>query len=356
MTRGIDVRRVLLAWAAGRAVCVAAAWAWPSPLSVTQRLVRYDGAYYVDLAARGYPRAVPTRLGGGNTTAFFPGYPLLVRALHAVTRLGYARAALAVTLVAGALATLAVGALVAQVADRRTGTVAGVAFALLPTSWLLSTDYSEALFVLLAALSLLLLLRDRPLLSGLAASGAAVVRPLGLALVVVLAVEAVRHRSRSRAAAALVAASLPALHLAYLARHTGHADAWTRSERVGWGAHEDFGLATVKMVASATLHPFRHPWFDVVALVVVATIGLLFLATYDRLPWPLLLYSGLVLALGLTSGVATYSSYPRIAYTAVPLLAPLARRVRLGLPLAAASLAGAGVLATVIATSHRIVP
>ncbi len=328
---------------------------------MSARLTRYDGAYYTRLATDGYPHTLPTRLGSGNSTGFFPGYSLAIRGLSALTHVDVVWTAFLITLLAGAFATVVVAIVATELSDARTGLIAAVTWTVLPTSYLLSTDYSEALFVLLSACALVLLLRRRPLVAGVVAASAAVVRPVGLAFVIVLAVESLRQRSTRTALGAVVAASLPTIHLAYLAHHTGQPDAWWRSERIGWGAHFDAGLATAKMVVTAALHPMRSPWFDTVALTIVVTLVLLWLALRDRLALPAWSFCAVVLGLALTSGVATYGSYPRIAYTAVPLLVPLARRIGrlagwLKLALVGVSVVTAAALGTIVAVSHAVIP
>ena len=68
--------------------------------SVTDRLMLWDAGWYVDVARHGYPHTYTYGPDGqlvGNGLAFLPGYPLLVRIVHEITRLDYRTATLLAT-------------------------------------------------------------------------------------------------------------------------------------------------------------------------------------------------------------------------------------------------------------------
>ena len=355
-----DVAVVLGAWLLTRAACLAAMLTWPSPRSARSRLVHFDGTYYVDVARHGYPTSLPTHLGEPSTLAFFPGYPTAIRAVT-VLGLGTPWAALLLTLLAGGLAAVGVALLGAWTANREVGRWAGVLWCAWPASWVLSSDYSEALFSVCVAAALLCLLAGRLLPAGLAASLAATVRPTGLVLAAILVLLALIHRTRRQVLAAVLSLALPAAFLIYLTAHTGTINAWGDSERIAWGAHEDGGLAAAMTAISSALHPLRHPWYDLVAVWIVLFLFLLWRAVRMRLPWPLTGQAAGILALALTSGAPTYSSFPRISFTALPLFVAAAgwvltwpralRHAAVGL-----SAVSAVALGVVIAVSEAITP
>jgi hypothetical protein len=345
----------------------------PGPRSVAERITVRDGGWYELIVRYGYPRSLPTGPAGvrGNPVAFFPGYPVAVRAVVAAGApvwLGE----LLVSLAAGAVAVALVCVVAAEVTDPAASRRAALAWVLAPPTAVLGVGYAEGLFVAAAAGCLLLLLRRRWWLAGLAGAVATATRPTGAALVVAAAVAAVpavaRAVRRDRdgwagwpgwpgwAAVAPLAAVLlvPVGGLGYLAwlwAHTGRADAWFATERQGWDTHFDAGLAMAKVAREVVLHPVRRPLFDMVAVTALVCGALLVLAVRDRLPPPLLAYSAVILLLGAGSGVGTVGSFPRVAVTAFPLCIPLGTRLGrwprwLRLLLAAAALAG--LLATVV--------
>jgi hypothetical protein len=352
----------LAVYAAARLAQLIAVLLVRAPRPVAGRIASYDGGWYGAIAARGYPHSLAFGSAGsaGPRVAFFPGYPMLVRAVVG-TGVRVWVGELLVSLMAGAAAVALVCLVAVRVRGAAAGRGAGVAWALAPPGFVLGIGYSEGLFVAAAAGCLLGLLRHRWLLAGLAGAAATATRPTGAALVVAAVVAAVPVVLRQRTVRPLVAAVLvPAGAIGYLGWlwvWTGRADAWFVSERQGWGAHPDYGLAMAKVAGYVLRHPLQRPLYLVVAATGVASGALLVLAVRDRLPAPLLAYSAGILLLGGTSGMATVGSFPRIAYTAFPLFIPLGARLgRLPLParlgLAAASLA-LMLLAAVLATTTR---
>src|SRR3954468_18630839 len=106
-------------------------------------LARWDSVWYLAIANDGYPADDPRR------TAFFPLYPLLVRAADALVR---------DPIVAGALVSLACFAVALVLVHRLTELELGApaasatvwALALFPASVFFSAVYSEALYLMLS--------------------------------------------------------------------------------------------------------------------------------------------------------------------------------------------------------------
>jgi len=335
----------------------------PAPKPVAARITVYDGWWYAVIATRGYPDSLPDGPGGvaPNAVAFFPAYPMAVRAV-ASTGVPVWVGELLVSLVAGAAAVALVCLLAARVAGATVGRRTALAWTLAPPAFVLGIGYSEGLFVAAAAGCLLGLVQQRWLLAGLTGALATATRPTGAALAVTALVAAlpvlVRRRTLRPLAAVVLIPAGAAGYLAWLWAHTGRADAWLVTERKGWGTHEDFGVAMVKMAGYLLRHPVHRPLYLVVAVTVAACAGLFVLAVRDRLPAPLLAYTAAILLAAGTSGIATVGSFPRIAYTAFPLLIPLGARLSRLPPPVRLALAAAAVAvtlgATVLATTTRL--
>lgn len=142
---------------------------------------RFDGGWYDVIARQGYSYAGPTAQA---PVAFFPAYPLLLRALHAVTNLPVP--------VLGVLATMACGAGVAVLFHRwcaercgpRVARTAVVVLLLYPYAWYLyGAVYADALFLLAVLAAFVLLEAGHPVWAGVAGAVGTAARPVGAALV-----------------------------------------------------------------------------------------------------------------------------------------------------------------------------
>ena len=153
----------------------------------------YDGVWYRRVAEEGYPRELPVDAAGGvreNAWAFYPLYPLLVRALMTATGGGWNLVAPLTSAVLGAAAMLVLYRLLlagapAAVAARPGLPLATVALlSLYPASPVLAVGYTESLALLLVVLTLLLLVHRRYLWALPAVVALGFTRPVGLPLVV----------------------------------------------------------------------------------------------------------------------------------------------------------------------------
>lgn len=115
--------------------------------------VGWDSGWYKQIAEHGYSYTPGTQ----SSVAFFPLYPLAIRALMALGASVYAGGIL-VTLICGPLAVVLFTAWARTLTDERTALQAGLLFALYPFSfYLYGVMYSDALFVLLVVSAFLLL-------------------------------------------------------------------------------------------------------------------------------------------------------------------------------------------------------
>jgi hypothetical protein len=213
---------------------------------LASRFWLWDARWYRIVATAGYPRAAPApgQLGEAarSPVAFFPGYPLIVRALRAVPGVGDA-GQLAVAVGCGLAATVLAAVVLRGWWPEREATLGAVAVAAFPGAAVLSLGYAEGLLLLLVAGSLLLAARGRWLAAGLAAAAASATHPTGLTLVAPLAFAALLAIRRQGAWSALLAPALAPLgfaaYLLFLRVHTGQLDTWFRVERQGWGQRVD---------------------------------------------------------------------------------------------------------------------
>ncbi|NIZ91356.1 mannosyltransferase family protein [Kineococcus rubinsiae] len=171
-------------------------------------LALWDGSWYREIAETGYPASVPLGSDGDprqSALAFYPLFPLLCRVLMALTGLSFPTTGAAVSLVCGAGAAVLVHALVRRavaaqgarpVVAARAAWSAAVLFCCSPVSPVLQVAYTEALAVLLLAVVLLLLLRERYLPAALTALLLGLSRPVAVPLTAVVVVHlALRARA-----------------------------------------------------------------------------------------------------------------------------------------------------------------
>ncbi len=151
---------------------------------------QWDSGWYHEIASKGYSYVA----GRQSSVAFFPAYPLAVRAARVIVGNAYV-AGIVVTLLSGA----GVAALLTTWLRTRVSPAAAwaalFAFLLYPYAfYLYGVVYADALFIAALLGAFLLLEADRPLLAGLAGVVATAARPLGFVLVVGLAVRALERR------------------------------------------------------------------------------------------------------------------------------------------------------------------
>lgn len=302
--------------------------------TTTTALTSWDGQWYLGIASGGYQGVTPTLLDAfGHRTAntalaFFPGYPELVRAVALLPGVDVVAAALAVSLVCGIAAAYAVARLGRRVGgSARVGLIMVVLFAASPMAIVLSMAYSEAMFCALAAWTLVGVLERRWVLAGLCALGAGLVRPTAAALVVVVIAAAVvaiaRRRDGIRPWLGLVLAPAGLLaYLGFVAARTGSATGWFQIQRQGWDSRFDGGVATVRF-GMEVLASGRSVLEVVTVAVLLVAMALVALSIRGRVPWPLVLYGALVLAMDLWSN-GLMNSKARMLLPAFTLLLPVA--------------------------------
>lgn len=307
----------------------------PPATPVRDKLLAWDAVWFVRIAVEGYPRSYQYGPDGkllGSILAFFPGYPLLIRLGHAVTRADAGSVAIAIAWISAAILAVLVCALGTAMWDRRTGLVLTALVCTQPMSVVFSMGYSEPVFLMFAVGALLAAYRQRWILAGVLGLAAGLTRPTGAAVALALLVAAVMHVSRRAngprrwwafAGAALAATGVPA-YLIWVGLRVGEASAWFKVQSAGWGTSYDNGAMVLSFIRDALRT--GSGWVDVsVAWLLLLAAACAVLAVWLSIEgrvWPPLVVYGLV-ALTLVVGQAGYyHSKPRLLVPVLVTLVP----------------------------------
>lgn len=306
-------------------------------LALESVLAKWDGQWLLAIAEHGYtntPANLTDAQGVHSSStgyAFFPGFPMLVGLFGRIPGLGFFGASMLVNAILGAVAAVGVARLGARCASltsrgepERTGLILVALFASAPMAVVLNLAYTEALFCALAAWALVWVLNGQWILAGFAALAIGLVRPTGLAVIVVVMLAAlIARRDGPRAWAAVVLAPLGYLgYLGFVAVKTGSLTGWFAIQTQGWETSIDFGAAAWEFVTHSLT---EETTFAPIATttVMLATLGLLAWSFVARLPWPVLTYAALVTAsIIFSSGLMM--SRARLLLPAFVVLIPLA--------------------------------
>lgn len=222
----------------------------------------WDGQWYERIAAEGYPLVLPvgpTGKVGENPWAFYPLFPLAVRALMALTGGSFAVVASLFALACGFGAAVVLALLLRGRIGDRAAYVAVVLWASFPASVSLQLAYTESLAMLLLVGFLVALARERWLLAASVALLVGLARPIAVPLAVV-ALVAVVVRWRRRGSRPLqrteYAAMLGTLAACGLAGVLWPAVAWWRT-----GSPTAYTDTMAAWRAYDTVEPFV-PWLD----------------------------------------------------------------------------------------------
>ncbi|MET7872921.1 mannosyltransferase family protein [Streptomyces cyaneofuscatus] len=205
---------------------------------------QWDANHYLHIARDGYfpADAGPWMDGWDNREAFFPGFPLLLRAVHVVVP-SWTAAGLLISLVAGAVAVLALSRMASSYVPEDTdGRRTALFFLLSPCAVFLAVGYTEALFLAFALPAWLAAQRHHWATAAALTALATTVRVSGLflaaAIAVLFALSAWSGKGW-RGAAWLALPALPPLAYSwYLHTRTGDWMAWKHAQERGW--YRDF--------------------------------------------------------------------------------------------------------------------
>nr|WP_228473206.1 hypothetical protein [Streptomyces cyaneochromogenes] len=292
------------------------------PILATQ----WDADWYLGIADHGYAHELGTAYDANNL-AFFPLYPVLVKAVAALTPGTRASTGLAIAVVASAVAAWGVFAVGDRLYGRRAGIIVTVLWAALPVGLVQWMGYTESLFTALAAWSLYAVLTGRLLTAAWLAALAGLTRPTGVAVaaaVTVAALLALRRRFSPRALAAAVIAPLGWCgYVGWVGLRVGRWDGYFAVQRL-WHNELDGGRETLRRMRQLLAYdPTPDLFLVLVTFTLVASVVLFGLSVGDRQPVALLVFTAVLLAIVLGSG-GVYFPRARFLLPAFPLLLPLA--------------------------------
>jgi hypothetical protein len=292
------------------------------PILATQ----WDADWYLGIADHGYTHHLGTAFDANNL-AFFPLYPLLVKAVAALTPGSRATTGLAVTVGCSFLAAWGVHAVGSRLHDRRVGVLLTVLWAALPVGLVQWMGYTESLFTAFAAWALYAVLTGRLMWAASLAALAGLTRPTGIAVAVAVAVAALLSLRRGFSVRPLAAAALaPAGWLAYVGwvgLRLGRWDGYIAVQRL-WHNEWDGGAETVRRLREVLAQNSSPELFLImVTVTLLAAVVLYGLSVWDRQPLPLLVFTGILLLIVLGSG-GVYFPRARFLLPGFPLLLPAA--------------------------------
>ncbi|MFC7307287.1 hypothetical protein ACFQVC_24065 [Streptomyces monticola] len=286
----------------------------------------WDSNWYLGIADHGYARELGTTYDSNNL-AFFPLYPVLVKAFAAVTPGSRATVGLVIAVVCSLFAAWGVFAVGDRLHGRRAGILLAVLWGALPVGLVQWMGYTESLFTACAAWSLYAVLTGRWLWAGSLAALSGLTRPTGIALaaaVSLAALLALRGRFSWRMLAGAALAPLGwLLYVGWVGHRVGRWDGYFAVQQL-WHNELDGGIETLRMLRSLFFYDSTPELFLVmVSSVLIGSVLLFLLSVRGGQPLPLLVFTGLLLLIVLGSG-GVYFPRARFLVPGFPLLLPLA--------------------------------
>ncbi|MEU7721428.1 hypothetical protein [Streptomyces tibetensis] len=308
-------------------------------------LASWDGWWYQQIAAHGYDPAltpVPGATGlitlEGNSAAFFPLYPTLMRVVSECTGLGLYGAGMTVSVIASFAAALGIYTVTHRLGGHRAGLVAAGLWAVWPGSGTEWSGYSESLYTALAAWACHAVMTRRWLTAGLLTCAAGLCRPTAVALVAALAVAAVlslrrREGGVRRPLAAVAIAPLGLFgYLGWVNYRMGDINGYSKLQDGAWAHKFDWGVHTFDVLTSIPVghfdYRFAMPFEDVIGVCVVLMVPVLtVLLTRLRPPAVLVVHTVLSYLMVMTTQ-QYFGNVSRYLLPLFPLFVPLALAMR----------------------------
>ncbi|GAA4559400.1 glycosyltransferase family 39 protein [Streptomyces collinus] len=304
-------------------------------------LASWDGWWYQQIAEHGYDPALEPVPGAkglitleGNSAAFFPLYPTLMRLVSECTGLGLYGAGMTVSVIASFVAALGVYAVTKRLGGHRAGLVAAGLWAVWPGSGTEWSGYSESLYTALAAWACHAVMSRRWLTAGLLTCAAGLCRPTAVALVAALAVAvalSLRRREDGvrRPLAAVAIAPLGLFgYLAWVNYRIGDINGYSKLQDGAWAHKFDWGVHTFNVLTSIPVGHFDYlfamPFEDVIGVCVVLMVPVLtVLLLRMRPPAVLVVYTVLSYLMVMTTQ-QYFGNVSRYLLPLFPLFVPLA--------------------------------
>jgi hypothetical protein len=245
-----------------------------------------------EFGSQGRPEHYPDE----GVEAFFPGAPLVLRAIHLLVP-DWTAAGLVMSLVAGGFASVALGRLAAL--ECAPAPRAVLYLVVSPYAVFLFAGYSEALFLALALWGWLRARQEHWVAAGLLVGAASTVRVSGLFLACGLVVHHLvvrRGRLRADAAALLAPFAAVAAYFAYLWSITGDPLRWLSAQEDGWDRRTTppwEALSTTVRAALDGAQAAEHAWSFRAEVLAVAVGVALTVVLLRRRSWGEATYVGL---------------------------------------------------------------
>ena len=304
----------------------------PGGPSVRDRLLQWDAHWYVDVAAHGYPDGFTYTPDGdltGNTLAFFPLYPGLVRVVHYLTGTNHETAGLIAGHLATAAALCVVYVLMKRLYDRRAALVMTVLVGgAQPMGVVFSMAYSETLFLALAVGTLLAAHRRAWMTAGLLACLTSLTRPAGIAVIAALGVAALMEMWKHRkvmlepVAACVIACVGTPVYLVWVGTRVGEIDAWFTIQDAGWGTKWDNGAAVWHFLTDTLRGGDQWIAVSTAVLIIAAVVGSI--VALNRRIWPPLAVYGMSILVMTLCQSNYYHSKLRLMIPTLLFFVPLA--------------------------------
>jgi hypothetical protein len=292
--------------------------------SIPHEIDRWDSRWFIRAALSGYPRHLPQVHGhtAGNTIAFFPLFPFLIRWVAHPTGFSLLSSGIGITVVTGLTALVAVWAMVRHYAGQDNADRATLLVALFPGSLALTLVYSEGLVLTFVALALLALMKRQWVLAGILGMFATATSPIALAFELSClwsAYGAIRRDREWRSLAAPILAPLGFIgYQIWLWHHTGTLLAWRLTEKGGWNSYPSLRYP-ISVLATFVRDPVANTITGIILTVgtVAVVIGIV-AAVKTKMPAPLLIYG--VVAAFMAAISAQVGLRPRFIFLAFPLI------------------------------------
>ena len=308
-------------------------------------LASWDGWWYQQVAEHGYHPAlvpVPGAAGmitlEGNSAAFFPLYPAVMRLVSECTGLGLFGAGMLVSVTASFVAALGIHAVTARLGGNRAGLTAAGLWAVWPGSGMEWSVYSESLYIALAVWACHAVMTRRWLTAGVLTFAAGLNRPTAGALIAALTVAGLLalHRRQDGVLRPLAAMAIAPLglfgYLGWVGHQMGDYGGYFTLQSGAWAHEFDWGRHTLNVFTSVPVGHFDYfgawPMEDAIGVVVVV-MALMLIPLLIRLHPPAVLVVYTVLTIALVLGTQQFfGNVSRYLLPAFPLFIPLAIAMR----------------------------
>ncbi|MFI2374582.1 hypothetical protein ACH5AO_05855 [Streptomyces sp. NPDC018964] len=305
----------------------------------------WDGWWYQQIALHGYDPALEPIPGAtglitleGNSAAFFPLYPALMRMVSEVTGLGPYGAGMTVSVVFSFVAALGIHAVTARLGGYRAGLVAVGLWAVWPGSGTEWAVYSESVYTALAAWACYAVMTRRWLTAGVLTFTAGLARPTAVTLVAALAVAGLlavwrREEGIRRPLTAVAVAPLGAVgYLGWVGYRMGDWGGYNKLQDGAWAHKFDGGRHSLDVLTSIPVghfdYRFAMPVEDLIGVGVVLLVPVLTVLLV-RLRPPVVLVVYTVLSYLMVMATQQYfGNVSRYLLPLFPLFVPLALAMR----------------------------